>query len=70
MPWLVPPHCTPTSGGDLNLPQAVGQYVPGSGTLLLVRVTGADASGAGGFPVTAPQGAGPGHAGGGERGAV
>ena len=49
----------PTSGGDLNLPQAVGRYVPGSGTLLLVRVTGADASGAGGFPVTAPQGAGP-----------
>src|ERR1035437_6900234 len=32
----------PTAGGDLNLPQAVGQYMPGSGALVLVRVLGAD----------------------------
>ena len=49
----------PTSGGDLNLPQAVGQYTPGSGTLVLVRVQNADATGAGGLMVTAPQGSGP-----------
>ncbi len=49
----------PTSGGDMNLPQAVGQYLPGSGALVLVRVMGADATGAGGFGVVAPQGAGP-----------
>ena len=49
----------PTSGGDMNLPQAVGQYLPGSGALVLVRVTGADATGAGGSAVTVPQGAGP-----------
>ena len=49
----------PTSGGDLNLPQAVGQYTPGSGTLVLVRVQNADATGAGGLAVTAPQGSGP-----------
>ena len=48
----------PTSGGDLGLPQAVGQYVPGSGTLLLVRVPYADSSGAG-YPVDAPMGSGP-----------
>jgi uncharacterized protein (TIGR03437 family) len=49
----------PTSGGDLNLPQAVGQYQPGSGALVLVRVQGADATGAGGFAVSPPQGSGP-----------
>ena len=49
----------PTSGGDMNLPQAVGQYMPGSGALVLVRVLGADATGAGGYSVAAPQGAGP-----------
>src|ERR1035438_9954215 len=49
----------PTAGGDLNLPQAVGQYLPGSGALVLVRVTGADSTGAGGFAVAPPQGAGP-----------
>ena len=49
----------PTAGGDLNLPQAVGQYMPGSGALVLVRVLGADATGAGGYAVAAPQGAGP-----------
>ncbi len=46
----------PTAGGDLGTPQAVGQYLPGSGTLLLVRVQGADANGAGGTPVAAPTG--------------
>src|SRR4029077_19293669 len=49
----------PTSGGDLNLPQAVGQYTPGSGALLLVRVQNTDATGAGGLPVAPPQGSGP-----------
>ena len=49
----------PTSGGDMNLPQAVGQYLPGSGALVLVRVVGADATGAGGSAVAAPQGTGP-----------
>jgi uncharacterized protein (TIGR03437 family) len=47
---------TPTAGGDLGLPQAVGQYVPGSNTLVLVRVNGADSSGAGGFAVAPPMG--------------
>jgi len=50
---------SPTAGGDLGVPQSVGQYVPGSGTLVLVRVNGADATGAGGFAVSAPQGSGP-----------
>ncbi len=49
----------PTSGGDLNLPQAVGQYLPGSGALVLVRVQGADATGAGGLAVSPPAGSGP-----------
>jgi uncharacterized protein (TIGR03437 family) len=50
----------PTSGGDLDMmPQAVGQYMPGSGALVLVRVPGADATGAGGFAVAPPQGSGP-----------
>ena len=49
----------PTSGGDLNLPQAAGQYTPGSGALVLVRVPGADATGVGGFAVAPPQGSGP-----------
>jgi uncharacterized protein (TIGR03437 family) len=49
----------PTSGGDLGVPQAVGQYVPGSNTLVLVRVNGADANGARGFNVLPPQGSGP-----------
>jgi uncharacterized protein (TIGR03437 family) len=46
----------PTAGGDLNLMQAVGQYLPGSGALLLERVPGADSTGAGGFAVVPPQG--------------
>ena len=49
---------TPTAGGDLGVAQAVGQYVPGSNTLVLVRVNGANSSGAGGFAVTPPQGTG------------
>jgi uncharacterized protein (TIGR03437 family) len=49
----------PTSGGDMNLPRAVGQYLPGSGALVLVRVVDADATGAGGSAAAAPQGAGP-----------
>jgi uncharacterized protein (TIGR03437 family) len=44
---------TPTAGGDLGLPQAVGQYVPGSQALLLARVLATDSSGAGGLVVTA-----------------
>jgi len=46
----------PTAGGDLGLAQAAGQYVPGSGTLLLGLVTGADTSGAGGTAVATPTG--------------
>ncbi|MBZ5723900.1 MAG: hypothetical protein LAP87_02780 [Acidobacteriia bacterium] len=49
----------PTSGGDMGLPQSGGRYVPGSGTLLLVRVFGADANGAGGSPRPVPAGPGP-----------
>ena len=39
---------TPTAGGDLGYRQQAGQYIPGSSTLLLVRVQGADGNGAGG----------------------
>jgi len=49
----------PTSAGDLGVPRNVGQYVPGSNTLVLVRVNGADATGAGGFQVFPPSGSGP-----------
>jgi uncharacterized protein (TIGR03437 family) len=49
----------PTRGGDLGGAQSGGQYVPGSGTLLLVRVEGADSTGAGGMAVAAPSGPGP-----------
>ncbi len=49
---------TPTAGGDLGLPQAAGQYVPGSTSLLLARVQFADSTGAGGqiggFPSSGP----------------
>jgi uncharacterized protein (TIGR03437 family) len=48
----------PTSGGDLGTVQAVGQYVPGSGTLLLARVALSDSSGTGGVAMALPQGAG------------
>ena len=50
---------TPTGGGDLGTPQAPGQYLPGSVTLLLVRVAGADATGTGGAPLPAPTGSSP-----------
>ena len=49
----------PTIGGDLGGIQQIGQYVPGSSTLLLLRVTGADANGAGGFLAQLPAGSGP-----------
>ncbi len=49
----------PTAGGDLGRAQAVGQYVPGSGTLLLVRVQYPDAAGAGGYPISTPSIGGP-----------
>ena len=47
---------SPTAAGDLGGTQSVGQYLPGSGTLLLSRVLNADASGAGGTPFPAPTG--------------
>jgi uncharacterized protein (TIGR03437 family) len=40
----------PTAGGDLGTPQALGKYTPGSNTLLLERVPGADITGNGGIP--------------------
>jgi hypothetical protein len=49
----------PTAGGDLGGSRAPGQYVPGSRALLLVRVPGADSSGAGGFAVFPPTGSAP-----------
>jgi uncharacterized protein (TIGR03437 family) len=49
----------PTAGGDLGVPQDAGQYVPGSGTLLLARVTGADSTGTGGAPFPTPIGSSP-----------
>lgn len=47
----------PTAGGDLGGTPAGGQYLPGSGTLLLARVLGADINGVGGAPLPAPTGA-------------
>jgi len=41
-----------TAGGDLGAPQALGKYTPGSNTLLLARVPGADITGNGGIPST------------------
>ncbi len=38
----------PTSAGDMGFPASGGQYTPGKRQLLLIRVAGADASGAGG----------------------
>lgn len=38
----------PTAGGDLGFAASPGQYTPGKGELLLVRVNGADSNGAGG----------------------
>ena len=39
----------PTAGGDLGLPQNIGNYVPGSNTLFLSAVQFADSTGAGGY---------------------
>ncbi len=47
----------PSMAGDLGGPQQVGQFQAGSGTLLLARVFGADASGAGGSPAQLPSNA-------------
>ncbi len=46
----------PTSGGDFGLPPSGGQYVynGANGSLLLARVAGADANGAGGAPILTP----------------
>lgn len=45
----------PTAGGDLGTPASGGQYTPtANGSLLLALVTGADATGAGGFPSYTP----------------
>jgi uncharacterized protein (TIGR03437 family) len=49
----------PSIGGDLGGQQAVGRYVPGSGTLLLVRVLYTDATGVGGLLLPLPSGIGP-----------
>src|SRR5581483_11148939 len=46
----------PSIAGDLGGTRAVGRYIPGSGTLLLARVTGADSTGAGGQPLPLPSG--------------
>ena len=46
----------PTAAGDLGLPQQVGQYVPGSNTLLLARVQFTDPAGAGGVISGLPAG--------------
>jgi len=50
----------PTSGGDMGIPAEVGQYAPGSQTLLLVRVLNADSTGTGGTltPLPPPNSAG------------
>lgn len=50
---------TPSIAGDLGGTATVGQYLPGSGTLLLGLVTGADANGVGGTPLAAPTGGAP-----------
>lgn len=44
----------PTTGGDLGVSPATGQYTPNSHTLLLVRVLNADSTGAGGTLATLP----------------
>jgi uncharacterized protein (TIGR03437 family) len=50
---------TPTAGGDLGVAASGGQYMPGAtGSLLLVRVVGADANGAGGTLAFPPPGPG------------
>lgn len=47
----------PTSAGDFGLAPSAGAYTPGKGELLLVRVAGADANGAGGTLVSPVPGA-------------
>ncbi len=44
----------PTSAGNLGLPVSGGAYTPGKNQLLLVRVFGTDANGAGGFVSSLP----------------
>jgi uncharacterized protein (TIGR03437 family) len=44
----------PTSTGEFGTPAAGGQYTAGRSQLLLVRVHGADATGAGGAPIFLP----------------
>ena len=46
----------PSIAGDLGGTQAVGQYAPGSGTLLLARVPNADSTGTGGQALALPAG--------------
>jgi uncharacterized protein (TIGR03437 family) len=46
----------PTAAGDFGGPVSPGEYVPGSSSLLLVRIVGADANGSGGFPALVPTG--------------
>jgi len=48
----------PSIAGDLGGTAAIGQYVPGSHTLLLARVQGADGTGAGGQAMYLPAGSG------------
>jgi uncharacterized protein (TIGR03437 family) len=45
---------TPSAAGDLGYSQRIGQYVPGSNTLVLARVLGADSTGTGGSPLPLP----------------
>jgi uncharacterized protein (TIGR03437 family) len=47
----------PTSAGDMGFPASGGAYTPGSRQLLLIRVRGANAGGAGGSLVMPPPGA-------------
>jgi uncharacterized protein (TIGR03437 family) len=44
----------PTAGGDLGMAAAVGEYTPGSHSLLLVRVLNADDTGTGGILTALP----------------
>lgn len=48
----------PTSGGDLGLAQAAGQFLPGNAGLVLARVLSTDANGAGGVLAPLPGGTG------------
>ncbi|MEO7143939.1 MAG: hypothetical protein ABI165_10630, partial [Bryobacteraceae bacterium] len=48
----------PTAGGDFGPPPSGGQYAAASGTLLLIRVNGADSTGTGGALAFAPPASG------------